>query len=33
MSVIYIFPVRYICRLDPITGHDILNPYTPISFS
>jgi hypothetical protein len=32
MSVIYAFPVRYICRLDPQGGW-VLNPYTPISFS
>ena len=32
MSVIYIFPVRYVCRLG-VDGSTILNPYTPISFS
>ena len=33
MYVIYIYPIRYICRLDPDTGETLLNPYTPISFS
>lgn len=33
MSVIYIFEVRYFCRLDPVTGQTVLNPYTPISFA
>lgn len=32
MSVIYIYPVRYICRLDT-DGSTVLNPYIPISFS
>ena len=31
MSVIYIFDVRYICRLDG--GRTVMNAYTPISFS
>ena len=31
MSIIYIFPVRYICRLDG--GTTVMNAYTPISFS
>lgn len=31
MYVIYIFEVRYICRLVP-RGY-VLNPYTPISFA
>jgi len=33
MSIIYIYDVQYICRLDPITGRTVLNPYTPISFN
>lgn len=31
MTVIYIFDVRYICRLQP-DGSFILNAYIPISF-
>ena len=31
MSIIEIFPVRYICRLD--NGATVLNPYTPVTFS
>lgn len=31
MSIIEIFPVSYICRLD--NGATILNPYTPVSFT
>ncbi len=31
MTVIYIFDVRYICRILPEGGF-ILNAYTPISF-
>ena len=31
MTVIYIFDVRYICRISPEGGF-ILNAYTPISF-
>ena len=33
MSVIYIYPIRYFCRIDPISGSTVLNPYTPISFT
>ena len=33
MSIIYIYDVQYICRLDPITGRTVLNAYTPISFN
>ena len=33
MSVIYIYPTRYICRLDPVSGKYVLNEYTPISFN
>ena len=33
MLIIFIFDVRYICRIDPETGNSILNPYTPIAFS
>ena len=32
MYVIYMYDVRYICRLDPITGRTVLNPYTPVLF-
>lgn len=31
MTIVYIFDVRYICRLAPEGGF-ILNAYTPISF-
>lgn len=31
MTVIYIFDVRYICRIAPEGGY-VLNAYTPISF-
>ena len=30
MYAIYIFEVRYFCRLDPVTGQTVLNPYTPV---
>ena len=32
MSIIYIFEVRFMCRLDPVTGNTVLNPYTPVEF-
>lgn len=33
MTIIYIFPTRYICRIDPLTGDTVLNAYTPVEFN
>ena len=30
MSIIHIFPIRYICRLDG--GATVMNAYTPVEF-